>query len=206
MNTFNSEQQAFYEALKAFDNNAWQTLMDCCQDRLLKDITFSLYRRNLDGRFADDIAAETWTRAVENIERLEWHDLETTYHWLRVIAFNRVRNLTRKKQSHVSLQEVEETEQHENSVSLDGFLWNNNFFGASPERELELATNRDAMEHALQTLAPREREIWLRRYLDRDSRIQLAHDYDIKTYTLSRQIVRTRKKLKAYLLNADAGL
>ena len=205
MNTFNGDQQAFYTALKTFDNEAWQTLVDCCHDRLIKDITFSLYRRNMDERLAEDIAAETWTRAIENIDRLEWHDLETTYHWLRVIAFNRVRNLTRKKHSDVSLQEVEETEQHENSLSLDGLLWNNNLFVASPELELELATNRNELEHALQTLAPREREIWLRRYVDRQSRLELAKDYDTKTYTISRQIVRTRKKLKAYLLNADAG-
>ena len=203
MNHLDQNQPEFFQALKHLDNNAWDILVDCCQERLLKDIIYSLHRRSLDGGYAHDLASETWMHAIENIEQLEWHDLETMYHWLRVIAYNRVRNLSRKKQSSMSLQDLEETEECGSSVLLDAFLWEHNSFGASPELELELATQRNVMEGALQILAPRDREICLRRYLDSHSRIQLAKDYDLKPYSVSRQLGRARKRLKKYLVNSD---
>src|SRR5690606_26787844 len=130
--------------------------------------------------------------------------LETLYHWLRVISFNRVRNLSRRKQPDTSMQDVEDEQSEQGSFSMDAFLWTHHLVNASPEVEFDRAAQSAQLEAALQYLTPRERDIWLRRYLDGHNSGRIARDYAIKPHSVSQYLGRTRKKLRACLVNKDS--
>ena len=191
--------ETVFKDLKSFDDRAWGMLFDSYNERLLKDIVFSLRRRGMSDQYAEDVASETWLIAIEKITEFDCRDLETLYHWLRVISYNRVRNLMRKKEPDGSLQDVEAAHEKQNGMSLDSFLSTYDLVNASPEKDVEQAAQWQRVEEALQKLTPREREIWLRRHLDGDSPCQIAKDYDLKPRSISQHLGRTRKKLRAYM-------
>ncbi|MCA9908128.1 MAG: sigma-70 family RNA polymerase sigma factor, partial [Anaerolineae bacterium] len=175
-----SVEVSLIDALKTYDDEAWGVVFNCCQDRLRHDIVASLRRRGLDSQYADDIVGETWLTAAEKIVDLECQDFETFYHWIRVISYNRVRNLARKKRPMMSFQDIEETQIEPNSLVLDAFLWSHTLIEMSPEREAETREQKRQLEQSLYSLSPRDRELWLRRHLDGHSPAQMATDFSLK--------------------------
>ncbi|MCC6616928.1 MAG: sigma-70 family RNA polymerase sigma factor [Anaerolineae bacterium] len=198
--TTNPLETTMIDSLKEFDDRAWESLFAYYQDRLLKDIHTSLRRRGMNGQFADDIAGETWLIAVEKIGELDCQDFETLYHWLRVIAYNRVRNLGRKKKPSLSIQDLEESQGGQNGSSLDTFMSIHGRTEPSPEQEIESREQRRQLERALSYLSPRDRELWLRRHCDGHDPAQIALDFDLKPRSISQNLLRNRKLLQGYLV------
>lgn len=187
-------------ALKTFDDDAWELVFNDYQGRLFHDIVASLRRRGLNRHYADDIVGETWLTAAEKIADLECRDLETLYHWLRVISYNRVRNLARKKRPAMSFQDVEDRQSEPNNAALDAFLWSHTLIETSPEGEVEAKEQTRQLEQTLHDLSPRDRELWLRRHMDGHSPAQMAADFALKPRSISQALVRTRNKLRDNLV------
>jgi DNA-directed RNA polymerase specialized sigma24 family protein len=83
--------EQWVERLKRLETRAWDDLVRCYGDELRADIQSSIRKRGLPLDWVPDIEQDTWTTAIQKINEFDWQSIDKFYHWLRVIALNRVR-------------------------------------------------------------------------------------------------------------------
>jgi RNA polymerase sigma-70 factor (ECF subfamily) len=139
-----------------------------------------LYRTALrivagDDAVAEEIAHDTWIRAVERLGSFEWRSLLST--WLVSIAVNCARE--RRRSDHlVDAMEVEPS---------------------TPDRELESAPARVDVERALAQLPPRYREVVVLHELEGYTHEEIAELLGIEPGTSKSQLHHARRRLRTLI-------
>ena len=185
------------ERLKAMDQDAWSALVETLSGQLYKDILASLRSRRLPVQEAEDIQQKTWLTAVQRIADFTWSDDYGLYKWLRVISLKHIYNFNRKQSADFSFEEIDERSE-EGGISLDAFLILNRLIEDSTEETVEVREQLAALAQALQSLDPRDREIFCRRYIYQEKPLDIARDYPmLKPRSVSQNLTRTRQKILA---------
>jgi RNA polymerase sigma factor (sigma-70 family) len=189
--------------LQQHDAHSWNVLLQLYASRLRHDILQSLRRRNLPLDMADDIEQETWLTAIRLIENVIWENEERFYHWFRCIATNHIRNLEHQlRKTFVSLQAIDD-ESDDSGLSLDLFMYVNGLIEDSPENQMALEETLNVLDSALNKLKPREREILLRRIVNRETPQQMAPYYGVKPETISVILVRAKNAVLAHIASMN---
>ena len=192
------DEALLVEQLKMKDGEAWSKLLELYAADLRWDIISSLKKRNLSPEAAEDIEQETWTTAVRRIDGFTLQGPGKLYHWLRVIALNHVRTFGKHGES-LSLDAFEEDD-HDNQTTLDRFLYSIRSTDNTIEDEIELRQQLSILDHALRRLAPRDRELVLRRLIWGETPKQLAEAYPSRNpRSISQALLRAKKAIQASL-------
>lgn len=185
--------------LKSLNETAWDDLIKRYGTDLRRDIAASMRKRGMVEDQVEDVEQETWRVAIQKIHEFDCDGLDKLYHWLRVIALNRVRMLKRKeKENQVSFEEIEAGEQ-QGGISLDYFLYLNDLMEGTPEEHFLLREQLVEVDRALTMLKPRDREILLRRMLEGESPGDLAEDYGLAPRSISMILLRSKQSLERHL-------
>lgn len=192
--------------LQAKDEGAWNDVFEYYTSRLHTDIVASLKKRNLSVEEAEDVQQQTWITAVQRIDSFVWNDGDGFYKWLRVISLKHVFNLNRKQRFDVSLEEVD-ARSEETGVTLDAFLIINQLIEDSAEQEAELRDELRRVASVLQTLEPRDREIFCRRFVLQEKPAIIARDYpELKARSVSQNLARTKQRIRnLYAMIGESG-
>lgn len=188
--------------LKALEDRAWKDVIRTYGQELRSDIESSIRRRGLPLDWAADVEQDTWSVAIEKISEFQWQSIDRFYHWLRVIALNRVRMMKRKHTENLSLDAMEDDDLS-NGISLDNFLYSNRMSDASPEQKMLNKERVTILEKALRALKPRDREILLRRMIDGETPRDLAPIYGLEARSVSMIILRAKQLLERLLAESD---
>lgn len=191
------------ERLRKMDSRAWDDLVRFYADDLQQDIWASMRKRGLPADLIDDVQQETWRIAIQKIHEFNAPTIDKLYHWLRVIALNRVRMIKRKQKADVVSFDALEGDSFESGVSLDYFLYEHNLSSGSPEQKVLLFERLAALDAALDELSPRNREILLRRLLGDETPRELAVIYDLPPRTISTILLRAKQTLEKHLSQHD---
>ena len=178
---------------------AWEELVAAYAPRLRQDIRISLNKWGLPPEFSEDIEQETWLRALRSIEKFVWEDDEKFYHYLRSISSKCIYELRRSANRTASLEDLVEDDSDE---ELDRLLVRRGLLGETVENQVILHDFAAALDRALRTLRPREREIFVR-WLAGDRPRMLATTYGMKAASVSRLLYRASKRVEAYLVHID---
>jgi RNA polymerase sigma factor (sigma-70 family) len=198
MNDNNSIQlTSELERLQAMEEEAWEELLERHSKPLYDAIVVSLRKRGLNESSAEDIQQQTWLTAVQRINEFVPEANCSLYHWLRVIALNHVRNLTRKTRYMVSFEEVDDTSE-EKHTSLDIFLARNDIVVEGPEKDVIAEELSGMVLRVLDDYKPYQRDIFLKRVLWDVTPIELALSYpDLKPRSISQLLTRIKKSVGA---------
>jgi len=177
------------QRLKNNDAETWRVLWGQYQQPLHKCILYHLNRYNLPVQLMDDVLQETWCIAIKRLHTFNEEDEAYFLQWLRTIAHNCVRNMSRKRNTDYALEFVD-------TLHLDS----NKSYQVSNGHELEeqiiLREDLEALQDALADFQPREREIIIRRYLWQQKPIELAKLFpSLKPRSISQLLLRARKRL-----------
>ena len=195
--------QHWLQLLKEMNQDAWDEFVTNYAADLRRDIGASLKKRGLPADLTEDIEQETWRVAVQKIHDFDAESIEKLYHWLRVIALNRIRMMLRKQQDdEIAFEEIEEYE-FSGGISLDHFLYTNDLSADSPEDILLLRERLSALETALHELSPRDREILLRRLMCGETPRDLAEDYCLAPRSISMILLRSKQTLEKHIAAMD---
>jgi len=180
------------QRLKDNDAETWRMLWEQYQHPLRKSVLYHLYRYNLSAQLVDDVLQETWCIAIKRLHTFNEEDEVYLLQWLRTIARNCVRNMSRKRHADYSLEFIE-------TVDTDS----SKTYEVSNAHELEeqiiLRENVEALRDALSDFQPREREIIIRRFVWQQMPRELAEHFpSLKPRSISQLLLRARKRL--YLL------
>lgn len=187
--TANRGSQNLIQRLKDNDAEAWRVLWGQYQLPLHKSIQYHLYRYNLPAHLVDDMLQETWCIAFKRLHTFNEEDETFFLQWLRTIAHNCVRNLSRKRCADYSL-EFSDTLHTESNKPYEVSS------GHALEEQIILRQDVEALREALLDFQPREREIIIRRYLWQQKPIELAkHFPSLKPRSISQLLLRARKRL-----------
>jgi RNA polymerase sigma factor (sigma-70 family) len=190
------------DRLKQRDQQAWELLLEAYSIPLRRDITASLVKRGLPEQSLHDILQETWLVAIGQIECFVWRKEHALYHWLRVIALNRIRKRVQKAQREgkpfgsaalpLSI--------HDSSSALDRFLVQTALVD-DPENRLSLQQDLNAVMDTIHEASARDQEIITRWLLGEEKPQELASLLGMKPATVSqivwRFVKRTRSLLKS---------
>ncbi len=196
-------EKALVEQLKQKNPEAWKEFTTQYQPRLKKAIRRSLtkYRLPLDRQ--DDIEQKTWVTVIQKLYKFEPKQRDSLYYWLVTIQRNHVRNLSREPMP----VNIEET-----TVEAEGELPSHFQVASShnPESEFINAENHreiwSALEMALQTLTPRDREIMVERLVYKKEVEALANLYKVKPQTIYQITANVKRKIANYLLASELFL
>lgn len=183
--------------LKRLDPEAWDVLLRNYAGDLRHDITASLRKRGLPDELADDIEQETWLTAVRKMGEFVWESEDRFYHWLRAISLNHIRTYRRTFDRRVS---VEDFVSDDADDDLEQFLaeWGATN-GDSVEETVVLRQQLAALDQAMRTLKPQEREI-LMRWLMGETPRELAPTYQMKPRSISMLLLRAKDKIEAQIV------
>jgi RNA polymerase sigma factor (sigma-70 family) len=189
--------------LKRLETRAWDDLVRCYGDELRSDIQLSLRKRGLPQDWMSDIEQDTWTTAIRKIAEFDWQSIDKFYHWLRVIALNRVRMLKRKQYDELFSMDAIEDNESVGGISLDNFLYTNGISENSPEQKLLYRERMALLEGALRELKPRDREILLRRMIQGETPRELAVVYGLEARSISMILLRAKQTLERHLAASE---
>ena len=114
-----------------------------------------------------------------------------------MISLKHIYNLSRKQSADISFEEIDERSE-EGGIGLDAFLILNRLIEDSTEQTVEVREQFARLACALQTLDPRDREIFCRRYIYQEKPLDIALDYPmLKPRSVSQNLTRTRQKIFA---------
>ncbi len=188
--------QDWLALLKAMNERAWDDLLRHFGDDLQRDIRASVNKFRLPLDVADDVEQETWRTAIQKIDEFHAEEIVKLYHWLRVIAYNKVRMLHRKRH----WESFDEMDTDDTGVSLDWFLYTNDLAGKGPEGDVLSKERMKALESALrEMLTPRDREIFLRRVVNGETPRHLAEVYNLEARSISQILYRAKQTLGRHL-------
>lgn len=177
------------QRLRDNDAETWRVLWGQYQQPLQKSILYHLYRYNLPVHLGDDVMQETWCIAIKRLHTFNEEDEAFLLQWLRTIAHNCVRNMSRKRCADYSLEFVDNLQADSNKP----YEVSN---GHELEEQIILREDVEALREALSDFQPREREIIIRRYLWQQKPIELAkHFPSLKPRSISQLLLRARKRL-----------
>ncbi len=194
---------ALVEKLKLKDPEAWKYFIISYRVRLHTAIRRSLAKYHLPADRRDDVEQKTWFTAFQKIEQFQPQHRNSLHYWLVTIQRNHVRNFSR---------EPAPVELEEHLTEAEGELptYFQPAYTGSPENEFIKAENHReiwlALEMALQTLSPREREIMLRRFVRKEDVETLAAVYNVKVQTIYQITANTKRKIGNYLMASDLFL
>lgn len=188
------------QGLKSSDRSirdfAWELVVKKYSPRLRRYIAASLRTCDLAVTFTDDIEQDTWITGLEKIRRFDSDDEEKFYRWLRAIAHNHIRNLSKGVIRHYKY--------HQKEDAAGGDL---DELDRSPSKQ---ETNEDAIAlkqqiaalvDVLNTLSDRDQELITRNILNAEQPRELAVEYGIEsqsvTKALQRAKIRIREKLES---------
>jgi RNA polymerase sigma factor (sigma-70 family) len=195
--------EGWVERLKALESKAWDDLVRCYGDELRSDIQSSIRKRGLPLDWAQDIEQDTWTTAIQKIGEFDWQTVDKFYHWLRVIALNRVRMLKRKQYDELFSMDAIEDNESGGGISLDGFLYTHGISEGSPEQKLLYRERLSILEGALRELRPRDCEILLRRMIHGETPRELAIIYGLEARSISMVLLRSKQTLERHLVASE---
>lgn len=183
-------------SLKRLDEAAWDLLMRHYAGELRDGIRQSLARRGLSLSLTDDVEGETWLTAVRKIGEFQTDDVDKLFHWLRAISFKHVLTVQRKQADAVSLDDRADADADE---SLERFSALYGLTTISIEEAVARREQLVAVEGALRTLKPQERELMLRWLMGEPPR-ELAAAFGLKARSVSMILLRAKEKIEANLL------
>ncbi len=195
--------EQWVERLKKLETRAWDDLVRCYSDELRTDIQSSIRKRGLPLDWAPDIEQDTWTTAIQKIQEFEWQTVDKFYHWLRVIALNRIRMLKRKQYDDLFSMDAIEDNESNSGISLDNFLYSNGISETSAEQKLIYRERIGLLEGALRELKPRDREILLRRMICGETPRELALVYGLEARSISMILLRAKQTLERHLAASE---
>ncbi len=177
------------QRLKNNDAETWRMLWEQYQAPLHKSILYHLYRYNLPTQLVDDMLQETWCIALKRLHTFDEDDEAYFLQWLRTIAHNCVRNMSRKRCADYSLEFIDTLQTDSNKL----YEVSN---GHELEEQVILREDVEALRNALEDFQPREREIIIRRYLWQEKPIELAKQFpSLKPRSISQLLLRAKKRL-----------
>jgi RNA polymerase sigma factor (sigma-70 family) len=191
------------ERLKALETKAWDDLIRSYGDELRSDIQSSIRKRGLPLDCAPDIEQDTWMIAVQKINEFDWQTIDRFYHWLRVIALNRVRMARRKQYDALFSMDAMEDNETIGGLTLDTFLYANGIGDGSPEQYILYRERLALLEGALRELKPRDREILLRRMIHGETPRELALIYGLEARSISMVLLRAKQTLERHLVASE---
>lgn len=188
------------EQLKQRDQQAWEMLLEAYSAPLRRDIAASLVKRGLPEHSLHDILQETWLVAIGQIECFMWRKEHALYHWLRVIALNRIRKRAQKAQREGALfgSAVYSVSIHESSSALDRFLGQTASVD-NPENRLSLQQDLNAVMDIIHGERARDQEIITRWLLGEEKPQELALLLGMKPATVSQIVWRFVKRTRTLL-------
>ncbi len=182
------------------DSEAWKELLVEYRPILRQRIHYTLMCYHLPADRMDDIEQKTWVTVYTRIHEFVPQRRHSLRKWLDNIQFNHIRNHSREVEP-LSFDAPAEQAGAELAEQVEDTS------AANPEHELiSRETRREilsALDLALQELAPRDREIVLRRLLRKENVDQLAKEYQLQPQTIYQITSNTKKKLRNYLLAPD---
>ena len=195
--------EGWVERLKGLESKAWDDLVRCYGDELRSDIQSSIRKRGLPLDWAGDIEQDTWMTAIQKIGDFDWQTVDKFYHWLRVIALNRVRMLKRKQYDELFSMDAIEEHEAAGGMSLDSFLYTHGISEGSPEQRLLYRERMSLLEGAMRELKPRDREILLRRMIHGETPRELALIYGVEARSISMILLRSKQTLERHLAASE---
>lgn len=151
-----------------------------------RPVHYFLWRHLGHGPHIDDLAQETFDRAIRALPRFDSSRGESVWHWLRTIALNLVKDWKRKKaNSEVLSDNLEDLLSHQN--------------GTTPEKEACLVELRGAIQYAIDKLDKRSREVFELAVLDGSSVKEIAQKLNMAEGTVKSRHSRAREFLRELL-------
>lgn len=145
----------------------------------------TIIRQNLNNldRYEDECIDDVLLSIWNNINRFD-ESKNTFKNWIASITRYRIIDYKRKYIKTLNLEEVDINKLKDNSTIEDGLL----------KKEL-----RDEIENLLSNLNPRDKDIFIKHYLeDKDIKI-LAKEMGVKTDNIYNRLSRGRKKLRVLI-------
>ncbi|MBZ0280147.1 MAG: sigma-70 family RNA polymerase sigma factor [Anaerolineae bacterium] len=185
--------EEWIEQLKQFDSAAWDRLLHRYQIELWEYSSYRLLKAGIahDDKICDDIVSATWLTAVEKIHSFQWMGEAGLKWWLRNIAQNHILKLRRKNFQ----QRSQSFEAFEDDKELDNFLGESGLYNDSAESEAERRERAIALDTALRELNARDREIFMRRMVNRESPADLAAEYGMNVQAVYKLVDRAKKNV-----------
>ena len=183
-------------SLKAMDSEAWDMLLRLYADDLRRGIQASLARRGMPASMVDDVEQETWLTAVRKIGEFQWQDEDKLFHWLRAISLKHVFTFERRRDDALSMDDSADADE---DAALERFYNLHSMTSGSIEDDIIRRDQLIAVDAAMRTLKPREREI-LMRWLMGEKPRDLAQIYHLKPRSVSMVLLRAKEKIEANLL------
>ncbi len=190
--------------LQANDVHQWKALFRCVAPRLRQDIRVSVRKRGLPEDVTDDIEGETWHVVVQKIGAFQLDDpdpaegIHRLYHWMRVIALNRVRMLRRREKAPALSLDALLEEDGQAGKSPDAFSHRQRLFDTSAEKKVLIREQVRELQALLALLSPRDREILMRRLVGDEPPRRLAAEYGIAPRSISQILFRAKQTLGRY--------
>jgi RNA polymerase sigma factor (sigma-70 family) len=193
-------QAQWPEQIKHLDPEAWDLLLMNHAVDLRHDIMVSLRKRRLPEELVDDIEQETWVTAVRKMAEFVWEDEDKFYHWLHVISLNHIHTYRRVLGRYLAMADLQ-NDDIDDDLERFPAAWNAASGQESVEDEVILREQMSALDKAMRTLKPQEREILLR-WLTGETPRELALVYKMKPRSVSMLLLRAKDKIEeniAYL-------
>lgn len=188
-------QAQWPEQIKRLDPEAWDLLLMNHAGDLRQDILISLRKRRLPEELVDDIEQETWITAVRKMAEFVWEDEDKFYRWIHAISLNHILTYKRALERSLSMADLRDDELDDDLERFPA-VWNAGSGQESVEAEVILREQMSALDKALRTLKPQEREI-LMRWLMGETPRELALAYHMKPRSVSMLLLRAKAKIEA---------
>ncbi len=196
-------EAALVEKLKKKEPQAWKRFTADYQSRLQIAIGRSLAKYSLPLDRLDDVEQKTWMTVFQKIDSFVPEHRDSLYYWLVKIQHNHVRNLRREP---IAIDIDEKYVEAEGELPAHLNISNIH----NPETEFIQNENKreiwQALEMALQSLSVRDREIIMRRLVNKEDVEKLAEIYNVKVQTIYQITANTKRKIGNYLLASDLFL
>lgn len=184
--------QDFVNLLKQGDKITWDELIHHYRKQLREFISFKLFNFGLDRVYLDDIEAQTWLTVFQRIADFHFLVEAQFSAWLRSISLNHIHNLRRKER----INSTRSLDEFADDGELDIFLGQSGLYESSVDAQSELRERTIALDKALQGLSPRDREILLRRLINKETPSDLAAEYNLNREALYKLIDRAKKQIQ----------
>jgi len=198
------------ERLRAGDQEVWTIFVRRYTPYLRVAVKKSLNKKRMPLDRCDDIEQDVWQVARQEIEdnEFEYESEEKTHRWLGKIAYYCVLTLRNREKRHPqSLDEIEEKSGTENAMSSDSFFYKNRLYVASAEEVASIELRRaelrrellPLLDQALRELSSRDREIVVRRLVNKEKSPELAERFGITTASVYQIVSRAKNTIRGYL-------
>jgi RNA polymerase sigma factor (sigma-70 family) len=190
-------QTQWPEQIKQLEPEAWDLLLRNHAGDLRHDILISLHKRGLPEELVDDIEQDTWLTAVRGMATFVWVDENRFYHWLHAISLNHIHTYQRALARFSSMADWRDEDTDNDDLERFPAEWNAGHGGV--EDDVILHEQMSALDQAMRSLKPLEREI-LMRWLMGERPRQLALAYHMKPRSVSMLLLRAKAKIEANIV------